>query len=527
MAFQAVLARHLATLADQLTSAAAAEIEATAMQLADVTAARDGFRARAEELAAANDALSLELEASAAAREAAAATAATLESERATHAGVRTLLDAERARSADLEARLGADASRAASSVAALEAERLNASMAAAALEVERANADAAIEAERAKTAGVTAHLAGLKHQHEELQQQHRRLESAFAALQRAEVDRGRERVSADAALADLAAARDDVRAARERAESELAAARSEAAEARSEFDVQSAQLRQALASVQHEAAGELSLLREELALAREASRDGLVARLSTVFDDISRGASVDDVLSAAANGIAGDFTRVAVFAAESGRLEARYQRGFEPSSGTGQAMPSSGDGSLLGRAATAPELELQMVDSGTALPFAGSPSVIVTAPILVRGELLALIYADDDGAAARGGIPSIAARVADLICRHATLRLDRLTVELKMMNELRDYARMLLDEVEYVYRADVSARKAETERVERLTENLRCARQIYQQRVVVEGPSMAQLLEEVIAAVIDTKATTPFGRELASITATAHPVNC
>ena len=141
-----------------------------------------------------------------------------------------------------------------------------------------------------------------------------------------------------------------------------------------------------------------------------------------------------------------------------------------------------------------------------------------------MRGELLALIYADNDGQHGRMESTDTPARVADIVRRHTALRLDRLTVELKTMGELSAYARMLLDEVEYVYRADVSARKPDSERLERLTENLRCARQIYQQRVAVEGPAMAALIEEVITAAVAAKAGTPFGRELASVAPQAHP---
>jgi hypothetical protein len=82
----------------------------------------------------------------------------------------------------------------------------------------------------------------------------------------------------------------------------------------------------------------------------------------------------------------------------------------------------------------------------------------------------------------------------------------------------------MLLDEVEYVYRSDVSAKKSDGERIDRLKENLRCARQIYQQRVTVEGPATASLLEEVITSAIATRAATAFGRDLAAVTALAFP---
>jgi hypothetical protein len=132
------------------------------------------------------------------------------------------------------------------------------------------------------------------------------------------------------------------------------------------------------------------------------------------------------------------------------------------------------------------------------------------------------MIYGDNDGQTRPSDATAL--RLAEIIRRHTSLRLDGLTLELKTIGELRAYARMLLDEVEYVYRADVSARKPDTERMERLTENLRCARQIFQQRRALEAPTLPSLLEEVVATAIATRSSTPFGRELASVAPHAYP---
>jgi len=487
MPFQAVLARQLAALTEQLTAAAAEDLESLSAQIADLTTARDRYRTRAEELTKANDALSFELEARAAESEAAASALRNLESE-------------------------------------------------------------------RERSSRLAGELASIESRHADLQRQHSQLEEMSAALRQGASRRDSERAASDAALIEASAGRDRERAAREAIEAELARLRGQNTDAKSEFEAQLAQLRQELADVRQQSAqelanvrheaeadaarlreevaqarvqaeGEAERLREELTIARSSNRERLVARLGQLFEDIGHGASVEDVLSAAANGLAEDFGRVAVFAAKEGRLEPRYQRGFDPDSGFGQIVPSLGDGSLLARAAASDELGFITADGSTELPFTGSPSVIVTAPVKVRGELLALIYADNDGRHTSMESTDTPARVADIVRRHTALRLDRLTIELKTMGELRAYARMLLDEVDYVYRADVSARKPDAERLERLTENLRCARQIYQQRVAVEGPAMAVIIEEVIAAAVAAKAGTPFGRELASVAPQAHPL--
>jgi hypothetical protein len=97
-------------------------------------------------------------------------------------------------------------------------------------------------------------------------------------------------------------------------------------------------------------------------------------------------------------------------------------------------------------------------------------------------------------------------------------LRLERLTLELKALAELRSYAKMLLDEVEYVYSADVKAAKPDSERMDRLEQNVRCACEIYQQRVSADGPAAAALLGEEISAA--SAQQTHFARELAIVAA-------
>jgi hypothetical protein len=139
------------------------------------------------------------------------------------------------------------------------------------------------------------------------------------------------------------------------------------------------------------------------------------------------------------------------------------------------------------------------------ALPFSGRPSAVITLPIAVHGDLLALIYADDEGAPLPAGAGTDALKLAYLLQRHASLRIERLTVELKTLAELRAYAQMLVDEVEYVYEADSSAQKPVEERLSRLQDNLRCARQIFQQRVTVEDPP-PNLLRRVVARTVAGK---------------------
>ena len=211
----------------------------------------------------------------------------------------------------------------------------------------------------------------------------------------------------------------------------------------------------------------------ELIQTAKNASRGPLIDRLSDVFEQIANSKTVDAALVATAHGLVGDFNRVAVVA---------------------------GEKRLAQLGADSPPLD------------ASGPSVM-TFPIVIRGETLATLVAADETRPGGEG-----AKLATVLCRHLALALERLTIDLKAVGELRAYAQMLLDEVEYVFNADTTANVAAAERRERLTENLRCARQIYGQRVTLEGPAAAAVLDDVLLQMLDTKSETAFGRELAEV---------
>jgi regulator of replication initiation timing len=214
----------------------------------------------------------------------------------------------------------------------------------------------------------------------------------------------------------------------------------------------------------------------EKQEMVESAKSDGrrpLIDRLTTVFERIGNSKTVNETLIAAGYGLAGDFNRVAVFA---------------------------GENRLAQFGADTPMLE------------PNSQSAVVIS-VVVSGEPVGTILAADAARPDEGG-----ARLADILRRHAVLALERLTSELKSVGELRAYAQMLLDEVEYVFNADTTANLTGSERRKRLDENLRCARQIYAQRATVEGPAAASVLDEVLSQLLDKKGDTQFGRELAEV---------
>jgi hypothetical protein len=263
----------------------------------------------------------------------------------------------------------------------------------------------------------------------------------------------------------------------------------------------------------------ENAVLTEQLESALGVHRSTLIDRLQDVLERVVRSTSVEDVLATVAEGLAEDFSRVAVFTVNDNRLEPTHQYGFDANSGIEKVLVPLNTDSLFSQAAHADVVQAiapAAVAKSGGPSFGGTPNRIVTAPVKVRGEVLAVIYADDSGLDAIDEAVDDRVKLADLLRQTAVLRLDRLTIELKTISELRAYAKMLLDEVEYVYTADANAAKPDAERQARLQENLRCARQIYQQRVTVEGPAVAALLDEHIAETITGKASSAYGRDLA-----------
>ncbi len=261
-----------------------------------------------------------------------------------------------------------------------------------------------------------------------------------------------------------------------------------------------------------------------------EAGALPVLDELLNSFEALSASTSIADVLTTLTEQLAADFSRVALFRVKGNRLEGEHQIGIDlPSDVAKVVMPLSMD-SLLTRAASSGALlrliESELADSSRA-PFAGSPSCALALPVVVNGETLAVVYADDSGQAEsdRGAVDlDRSARVADALGRHAVALIARLTTELKTLAELRAYADLLLKEMEQMYTADVEAGQSGQTLMNLLKSNLEYARSIYASRVAHEGADAASLLEDQIALVIDTRVDTPFGRDLAVALGSGDP---
>ena len=247
-------------------------------------------------------------------------------------------------------------------------------------------------------------------------------------------------------------------------------------------------------------------------------------------FQALESAATMADVLTTLVEQLAAQFPRVALFRVKKSHLQGEHQIGFDLKTDIAKVVLPLGMDSLLARAVSSGQIERLAGDElkdGTRAPFSGSPRSALAIPIVAAGETLAIVYADDAGTGKdkRTGDASLAgARFAAAMQHHAVALLMRMTNELKARAELQTYARSLLRELEQMYAADEQAEKADDELRARLKGNLDYARSIFESRVALEGSDAAALLDDEIAALIETAQGTPFAQHLAVVA--GHPVS-
>jgi hypothetical protein len=347
---------------------------------------------------------------------------------------------------------------------------------------------------------------------------------------------------------ADLSAAQaelDAARAQREAITAQLDASRARIQTLERNQSAQDEQIRQLERSL-NEANDANDVLRAEAAsLSSLPSSSDALADVSALRDDVARMGSlldisaqavdelaekttVTDLFAALVRHLASEFSRVALFRVKANRLEGEDQIGFDDTTDvTKLVLPLSVD-SLLTRAASSGGFEqlmgAELADSSRA-PFGGTPTVALAMPIAFQGETLAIVYADSDQPISDRGAAGHDASIgfAKLMVRTSGVLLMRLSQELKMLNELRDYAAMLLQEAREMYSADLEANKGDEERRSRLKDTIECARQLYAQRASLEGAAAATLFDDRISVVIDSDSGSPFARDLEAIANSAN----
>jgi hypothetical protein len=243
---------------------------------------------------------------------------------------------------------------------------------------------------------------------------------------------------------------------------------------------------------------------------------------LLAAFQALGGATTIADVLTTFVEQLAAQFPRVALFRVKKSHLQGEHQIGFDLKTDIAKVIMPLGMDSLLSRAASTGQIQRlsgeELEDSSRA-PFNGSPACALAVPLVVAGETLAIVYADDAGTATQKGRAAADAageRVAEAMQQHAIALLMRMTNELKMRAELQAYARSLLRELQQMHAADQQAGKSEDDLRTRLKGNLDYARSIFESRVALEGGDAAALLDDELAALVETELSGPFGRHLA-----------
>jgi predicted nucleic acid-binding Zn-ribbon protein len=264
-----------------------------------------------------------------------------------------------------------------------------------------------------------------------------------------------------------------------------------------------------------------------ELETALQGARSAPPAESSASLEDLlasfqalSTATTIGDVLTTLVEQMAGQYPRVALFRLKKGHLQGEHQIGFDLKNDIGKLVLPLGMDSLPARAASSGQIESltgeELKKSRT--PFTGTPSHAVAMPLVVAGDTLAVLYADDSGASTRSrGADASHAQRAEAMRQFAVAVLLRLSNELKTLAELQKYAASLLNEMEQMYNADVEAGLVTADLQKRLAGNLDYARSIYGSRTALESADAATLIDDEIASLVEARAKTPFARDLAA----------
>ena len=463
-------------------------------------------------------------------------------------AEARAAADAERKAAVDkvtADVRTAAEAERKAA-VAKATADARTAAEAERKAAVAKATADARAAAEAERKAAVDKVTAEIDKVTAEIDKVTTEARNATGALRAELAERTADIAARTAALADARTEGDGLRAALESVEALLATARTDLIESRRLNEQAEASRDEALAARDKETAarataetdlqdlrdviGEHERTRMELearldgAAQRDVSAASLLDGLVSGFSTLATATTIPDILTTLVEQLAAEFPRVALFRPKANRLEGQHQIGFDLSHDiTKVVMPLTLD-SLLTRAATSGHLESMAggaLAEGSHVPFGGSPMCAVALPLVVQGETLGVLYADDSGSDRQDSPSERAARIkyCEAMQQHAVALLMRLSNELKTMAELRAYAASLLNEIQEMYLADVQAEKTAAELRRRLQANVEYARSIFATRVALECPDAARLIEDEIAAALQREDSGAFGRDLKAAT--------
>ena len=343
------------------------------------------------------------------------------------------------------------------------------------------------------------------------------------------EIQRIRERLSSNAALAavkkqlqDRSTAVERMKAALERANEDLALARAEIDAERERAQGSPAEM--ARMSAEFEATIE-EMRREHLTAIGEQALACTVLPLDallTIFNTLKRATTSSEILECVVEGLAREFSRVALFNVQDTRLEGTSQRGFNFQHDISKVRVPLTPDSLLSRAISSGRLEAYFPsvhgEAGVALPFGGTPSCAMGIPFVIDGVTVAVIYADDsDMPEFATAAPQTRAKFAELLQQHASLGLLGLKAGAKKAGDLRRFASLLIDEVEFAHAADVKAGRNALERQQTLRHQLEHARRLHAERTNQDAGAAA-VFEEHLASLVETRRDSVFGTDLGHV---------
>ncbi len=244
---------------------------------------------------------------------------------------------------------------------------------------------------------------------------------------------------------------------------------------------------------------------------------------LLTVFNALRKAATVPELLTTLVNGLAREFSRVALFEVDGNRLLGSVQVGFALEGDISTVSIPLAVDALLTRAVSTGRLESIITglrnEASTSLPFGGTPACALALPIIVQGATIAVIYADDsDHVEFATAAPHSRAKFAELLHQHALLMLVTIWVEQKGVAELRDFAAKLVTDLEYTYQVEAEAGRNRLQCQQRLKDDVGSARKRYAERASREDREAAALLDEHLAAAAKARKDTAFGQDLAAV---------
>jgi hypothetical protein len=321
------------------------------------------------------------------------------------------------------------------------------------------------------------------------------------ARLSRAEAEAAATSLVAEARAVEHAAAQDRQHAAVEAAVSRERAEHQRAVDAlRAEHERAQAA---AVDAVERRAEVDLA---SAVTFARADERQADLGASSSLVDAIRAldGAlSLSTILDALAGAAARHTTRTALLVVRHGELRGWQWSGFDPALGEARALRvDATDDSLVSRAYRTGAAQAASGPASLDTPLAPSSDdrAAAAVPVTVDGEVVAVLYGDDDGGDARQ-VPSAWPEVLEVMARHAGRCLESMTarrlpaftqgpLRVETAAEASDeaaaqrYARLLVSEIRLYHEAALEAARREGDILRQLRPQVARAQQLYAERV-------------------------------------------